>query len=73
MTFGQFARQKRLEAGLSLDTVAHALGYSHRSNVYRLEHDLLEWKLTSAVKLAELLGNKTSELLAEYEAEYENA
>lgn len=65
--FGQFARHKREQAGLTLDTVAEALDYQHRSNVHRLETGRLEWKLASVVKLAELLGMSASDLLAEWE------
>jgi len=70
MKFGQFARAKRQQAGLTQHQVAVALGYSHRANIARLEAGSLEWKLSSVRKLAGLLGVKTSELLAE--AEFEN-
>jgi transcriptional regulator with XRE-family HTH domain len=66
MTFGEFVRQKRLEAGLSQDEVARALGYKHRSNIHRLETGKLEWKLTAIIKLAALFGMSAVELLAEF-------
>jgi len=67
MTFGQFIRTKRLESKLSQQRLATACGFAHRSNVWRLERDELEWKLKEVVSVAELFGLSASQLLAEFE------
>lgn len=66
-TFPQFARQKRISAGLSQWTVSQALGYQHRNGISRLESGAIEWRLEHLFAFAELLGVTASELLKEYE------
>jgi len=67
MTFAEFARQKRLEAGLSQQQCSDALGDSHRSTFLRKETGGSEWSLKDLQKFASLLGVKASELLREFE------
>ncbi len=69
LTFKQFARLKRLEAGLTQQQCANALGTKRRGAFYNLESSKrrARWSLKSFVAFAELLGVKPSELMAEFE------
>lgn len=70
MTFKQFARLKRTEAGLSQQACALALGMSDRAAFLKLESDHYYnygWSLKNLLDFARLLGKNASELLAEYE------
>jgi predicted transcriptional regulator len=67
MTFSEFIREKRQGLGISQDTVAHALDYSHRAHIHKLETGMFEWKLSSVIALAKLFDMTTSELLSELE------
>ena len=53
MNFGEFARRKREQAGLSQDEVARALGYEHRAAIHKLENGRYEWKLSSVIRPAQ--------------------
>jgi DNA-binding XRE family transcriptional regulator len=66
-SFGLFAKLKRVEAELSQDDVAQALGFKHRANIHKLEANKLEWKLDQVVKLAQLLGLRVGELVMQWD------
>lgn len=67
MTFGQFARLKRIEAGKSQQVCAEALGLKHRSSFHKLEDGEYAWTLGQVFSFAGLLGNPVGDLIAEYE------
>ena len=67
MTFGEFARLKRIEAGKSQEVCARSLGLKHRASCHRLEDGERFWKLSQVFNFAKLIGTSASALLAEYE------
>ncbi len=67
MTFGEFARLKRIEAGKSQQVCAVAIGLETKGGYQRLEGGKRFWKLDQVVGFAELLEMKTSQLVAEFE------
>ena len=67
MTFGEFARRKRIEAGISQQVCAEAIGLKSRSAFHKLEDGERLWKLRQLTRFAELLDMRGSELLAEFE------
>lgn len=68
MLFGEFARLKRVEAGLTQQQCADALGFKHRSAFLKKEDGTREWSLSEMMQFAELLDQKPSELFAEFES-----
>jgi len=71
MTFKQFARLKRIEAGLTQQQCANALGLKNRSAFLKLEssHYLNQWSLRYLENFASVLNLKTSQLIRQYELE----
>lgn len=67
INFSEFAKSKRLAAGLSQQECAAALGLIHRSAFLRKESGTREFSLGDVVNFAALLGVSASELLAEWE------
>lgn len=67
ITFGQFARQARKDHALTQHQVTEYLGGTHRSYMCHLESGYRNWQLWQVEKFAEMLGSKTSELIAEFE------
>ena len=55
-------RKARRDKELSQDQIAKYLGYSHRSNVQRLEAGILELKAKHLIELAALLNIDLNEL-----------
>jgi transcriptional regulator with XRE-family HTH domain len=68
MTFGEFARFKRIEQELTLDEVAKALGYADRVSIHALETGRIRWKLVHIQALADLFGLTLGQLMNEYES-----
>jgi len=66
LTIGQLIRRYRLAKGLSQEQCATYLGFTHRSNYYKLESGKLEWKLRDFIKLAELLEEAPEQLIKEW-------
>ena len=67
MTFGQFIRRKRRSLEMSQETVANALGFTHRSQVHKLETSAIEWKLSHLFQLAKLFNVRPDELIREFD------
>ena len=69
MIFKEFARLKRIEAGLSQQRCANALGMSDRAAFLKLELEKYphQWSLKNVQDFAALLNVQPSTLLAEYE------
>ena len=67
MTFPEYTRLRRVEAGVSLQQVADALGLPHRSMIHRRETGENEWRFSEVVKLAALLNTPLSEFIAAWE------
>jgi len=67
MTFAEYTRLRRTEAGVSLQAVADALELPHRSMVHRRETGETEWKFSEVIKLTALLQTKLSEFVAGWE------
>ncbi len=69
VTFGQFARQVRESQTprLTQHQVAKYFGVKNRSSICHLESGKNKWLFWQVEKFAELLGVKTSKLIAEFE------
>lgn len=69
MTFKEFARLKRIEADLSQQACANALGMTDRSAFLKLERENYphQWSLRNIQDFAALLDVVPSSLLMEYE------
>lgn len=65
--FGQFARLKRTEAGISIARCAAGLGITPDAYLKK-ERDERGWSLEDVEKLAAVYGLQASGLLAEFEA-----
>jgi len=74
LTFKQYARFKRLEAGLTQQQCAAALGFKHKTSFYDLETEgrTFRWSLKGFIAFAGLLGVKPSVLMAEFEKANQN-
>ncbi len=62
MNLSKVIRKARRDKELSQDQLAKYLGYSHRSNIQRLEADILELKAKHLIELAALLDIALDEL-----------
>ena len=67
MTFGEYIKLKRTESKISQHTLALACGFTHRSQLSRLEAGKLEWKLSELRAIAPLLEMRAGDLLNEFE------
>lgn len=69
MTFGEFARLKRIESGKTQQVCAEAIGQKTKGGYQRLEIKNRRWFLDQAQSFAKLFEMPLSELIAEYEQE----
>jgi len=69
MTFKRLARLKRIEAGLTQQQCANALGLKDRSAFLKLESSRYphQWTLQYLEDFASILNLKTSQLIRQYE------
>ena len=66
ITFAQFARLKRTEAGITISECANGLGITPDAYLKK-EQDNRGWSLDDVTNLATVYGLKASELIAEFE------
>ena len=66
MTFGEFARLKRTEAGVTISKCAEEAGITPDAYLKK-EQDNRGWSLEDVINLAAVYSIKASELIAEYE------
>lgn len=66
ITFGQFIRRKRNEAGLTQTDLANFLGYASYRMVGMLENGERYWQFEHVIKLARLFDMQDWELVKEW-------
>jgi transcriptional regulator with XRE-family HTH domain len=67
LSFGQFAKQLRLEKNLSQHQIAEVMGVAGRAYVCNLERGNRAWQLWHIAKLAKALNLTMSELIEQFE------
>lgn len=67
MTFYQYTRLRRLEAGITLNQLAEKLDFCNPSDVSRRETGHIHWRFDEVVKLAQVYGQSASEFIAQWE------
>ena len=56
MNISKILKSRRLELGISQATLAHHLGFKHKSSIAKLESGERRWYLEDVIKACEILG-----------------